>query len=208
MMSTMYSKLLSRIIWACPHQFSWPRREEDGGYYQLCLNCGSKYRYDWKQMRRTSRIEEDLPTTTRASHRPAKVTWTPRERRHAHVVPVQYRVAGSAEWLSGTSENLSRSGVLFRAESRVEEGAAIEVELEMPQDITGDAQTKVVCRAKVARLTVVEATSKKPESFLIACSIDDYNFGKKPADRAKEEVEQRRQSAKAHVHYFPRAAKK
>jgi hypothetical protein len=207
MMSPM-SNLISRIIWACPHQFSWPRREENGAYYQLCVNCGSKYQYDWKQMRRTAKIEEDLPSTTRQSHRQPKVSWTPRERRHAHVVPVQYRVAGTMEWLSGNSENLSRSGLLFRASAGLELGTSVEVELEMPRELTGEAETKVVCKTKVARVTHVEGTSKKPECYLIACVIADYDFGKKPAAPAKEEVEQPRQAAKAHLHYFPRVAKK
>jgi hypothetical protein len=208
MMSPMYSKILSRIIWACPHQFSWPRREESGAYYQLCLVCGSKYQYDWKQMRRTARIEEELPSTTRQSHRQPKVSWTPRERRHAHVVPVLYRVNGVGEWLPGTSENLSRSGMLFRADFSVEPGVAVEVELEMPRELTGEAETKVICKAKVARVTHVEATSKIPESFLIACAIADYDFGKKAAERAKEEYEKRRDASKGQVHYFPRVAKK
>src|SRR6185369_19213 len=203
MMSPM-SNLISRIIWACPHQFSWPRREENGAYYQLCVNCGSKYQYDWKQMRRTAKIEEDLPSTTRQSHRQPKVSWTPRERRHAHVVPVQYRVAGTMGWLSGNSENLSRSGLLFRASAGLELGTSVEVELEMPRELTGEAETKVVCKTKVARVTHVEATSKVPESFLIACAIADYDFGKKAAERAKEEFEKRREASKGQVHYFPR----
>ncbi len=206
MMSPM-SSLISRIIWACPHQFSWPRREENGAYYQLCLVCGSKYEYDWKQMRRTTRIEEDVPSTTRASHRQKKVTWTPRERRHAHVVPVRYRV-GEGEWLEGTSENLSRSGILFRTEAKVEQGSALQIELEMPREITGDTETKVTCKATVARVTHVEKNGKQPEHFLIACAIADYDFGKKPAEGTKQEAEKRRQAAKAHVHYFPRVTKK
>jgi PilZ domain len=208
MMTPMYSKLLSRIIWACPHQFSWPRREENGAYYQLCLNCGSKYQYDWKQMRRIARVEEDLPTTTRQSHRQPKVSWAPRERRHAHVVPVQYREGKAGEWLPGTSENLSRSGLLFRAATALPLGAPVEIELEMPKELTGDAGSKVTCKATVARVTHVEATSKQPEVFLIACSIDDYAFGKKAEEQEQEELERRKQAAKAHVHMFPRVAKK
>jgi hypothetical protein len=179
----MYSKLFSRIIWACPHQFSWPRRDERGAYYQLCVNCGSKYKYDWKHMRRTARVENDVPNETRVSHRQPKVSWTPRERRHAHVVPVLYRENGRGDWLNGTSENLSRSGLLFRSFAAVEEGSKIQMELQMPTELTGETADKVVCKATVARVTHVEAAGKEPESFLIACSIEDYDFGKKPADR-------------------------
>jgi PilZ domain len=182
MMSPMYGNLISRIIWKCSHQFSWPRRDGNGSYYQLCVNCGSKYKYDWKHMRRTARVEEDLPAETRRAHRQPKVSWTPRERRHAHVVPVLYRVEGATEWLSGTSENLSRSGLLFRSNQDIEAGTTVEIELEMPGELTGDSAAKVICKASVARATQVEATPKTPESFLIACSIQDYQFEKKPID--------------------------
>src|SRR6266704_1089118 len=99
MMLYMTTSLLSRIIWACPHQFTWPRRDESGGYYQLCVNCGSKYKYDWKRMRRTARVEDELPPSTRSSHRASKVVWKARERRLRHLVPVLYSVGGSQEWL-------------------------------------------------------------------------------------------------------------
>ena len=204
----MYSKLLSRIIWACPHQFTWPRREESGAYYQLCVNCGSKYEYDWKKMRRIARVEESTPSTTRPSHRQPKVSWAPRERRHAHVVPVQYRENGRGEWMPGESVNLSRSGVLFRSDQALPEGVSVEVELEMPKELTGDAGSKVTCKATVARVTPVEGDAKGSGAFLIACSIDDYAFEKKAAERVEAELESRKQASKAHVHMFPRVAKK
>lgn len=180
MMSHMTTSLLSRIIWACPHQFTWPRRDESGDYYQLCVNCGSKYKYDWKRMRRTARVEDELPAQTRSSHRPSKVVWKARERRLRHLVPVQYCTSGSQGWLPGVSENLSRSGLLFRASVEVAEGASIQIKMEMPEELIGDSAAEVLCRASVARVTRIAATGKEPESFLIACAIEDYDFGKKP----------------------------
>jgi hypothetical protein len=187
MMCGMNGNLLSRIIWTCPHQFTWPRRDESGAYYQLCVNCGSKYRYDWKRMRRTSRIEDDLPEA-RASHRPQKITWKVRERRIRHVVPVLYRISWDAEWIAGTSENLSRSGLLFRGPAELAAGAPYEIMLTMPPEITGDGEAEVICKAPVARVTPAAKGSKEPESFLIACAIEDYDFGKKPAGPATQQV--------------------
>ena len=178
----MKQSLLSRIIWTCPHQFTWPRREENGSYYQSCVNCGSKYRYDWKNMRRTARIDDDLPAETRPSHRPTKVVWIARERRLRHVVPVSFRVNGEGEWLSGTSENLSRSGLLFRSAVELSSGAKLEIKLEMPSELAGDEDAEVVCKATVARVTHA-AKSKEAEAFLIACAIEDYDFGKKSVVR-------------------------
>jgi hypothetical protein len=37
----------------CSHEFKWPERAADGGYYQSCALCGAEYTYDWNSMRRT-----------------------------------------------------------------------------------------------------------------------------------------------------------
>ena len=183
MIRPMAGNLLSRIIWSCPHQFSWPRRDESGGYYQLCVNCGSKYQYDWKSMRRTARLDDDLPAQTRHSHRQQKVAWKVRERRLRHVVPVLFRVRGTDEWLEGTSENLSRSGLLFRGPAEIALGTALELRLEMPEELTGEWVPEVLSRGVVTRVTKA-AKSKDGEAFHIACSIEDYDFAKKPPERA------------------------
>lgn len=40
----------------CTHRFSWPRIDENGRHYQICLACGTAYEYDWTVMRRTGRL--------------------------------------------------------------------------------------------------------------------------------------------------------
>jgi CheY-like chemotaxis protein len=46
--------LLERFLGrGCPHNFSWPRNDNNGGHYQICLSCGGAYQYDWKLMRQT-----------------------------------------------------------------------------------------------------------------------------------------------------------
>ena len=40
----------------CAHRFSWPRIDDDGRHYQICLRCGIAYEYDWTLMRRTRRL--------------------------------------------------------------------------------------------------------------------------------------------------------
>lgn len=40
---------------SCTHRFSWPRVDENGQHYQICLTCGSAYEYDWRKMRRSSK---------------------------------------------------------------------------------------------------------------------------------------------------------
>src|SRR5213592_2617350 len=48
----------------CSHEFLWPRRAADGHYYQVCLLCGAKYKYDWKSMQRIERVGSELGTNS------------------------------------------------------------------------------------------------------------------------------------------------
>jgi len=81
------------MLGRCAHEFSWPRRSADGSYYQVCLVCAAEYKYDWKTMRRTERVETSPaePATKRRSHT-KKPTWVPRARRLKLDGPVRYRV--------------------------------------------------------------------------------------------------------------------
>ncbi|HVN18224.1 MAG TPA: hypothetical protein VMU05_05605 [Dongiaceae bacterium] len=50
-------KLLRLLLrQGCTHRFSWPRIDENGRHYQICLLCGTAYEYDWRMMRRTNRL--------------------------------------------------------------------------------------------------------------------------------------------------------
>jgi hypothetical protein len=40
----------------CSHRFTWPRIDDQGRHYQICLLCGTAYEYDWSMMRRTDRL--------------------------------------------------------------------------------------------------------------------------------------------------------
>ncbi len=51
----------------CTHRFSWPRVDEQGRHYQICLSCGMAFEYDWQQMKHTGRV---LKATTDAKISP------------------------------------------------------------------------------------------------------------------------------------------
>lgn len=50
---SLWDELLKR---SCAHRFGWPRIDDDGRHYQICLLCGSAYEYDWATMSRTNRL--------------------------------------------------------------------------------------------------------------------------------------------------------
>lgn len=171
----MATSLLDGLLFTCSHQFSWPRRSDTGEYYQVCLRCGAEYAYDWNAMRRTKRIdssEEERTVSTKAGRRPVRRAWVPRERRIKHEVPVLYRELGMKDWLHGTCENISRSGVLITARQPIEEGVDLEVMLEMPGEITGQEHGNVLCQGACVRTM----SAKKEGSCHIAISISGYEF--------------------------------
>jgi hypothetical protein len=75
------------------------------------------------------------------------------------------------------TENISRSGLLFRTSSPLEIGSRMELTLEMPRELTGEEGTKVVCEGSLVRVERVQSTRKKDQpSFLMACTITQYKF--------------------------------
>lgn len=174
----MRADLIHGLLFACRHQFSWPRCDETGNHYQVCVQCGAKYSYDWATMRRVAPLdagEDEKPTARRKCG--TKKAWVPRERRLRHRVSVLFRIAGREEWMEGETENISRSGLLFRSSTPLEAGSGIELIFEMPHELTGDDDARVVCEGSLVRVEQAPATrSKKQPSFLVACSIAQYRF--------------------------------
>lgn len=137
---------------ACAHQFAWPRRTADGTFYQVCLECGDCFSYDWDAMTRGDRIDTP-PEPTAAPRR----VWKPRSRRLRWQKPILYRESGTTEWIPGQLQNISESGVSFTGEQPLGAGLEIEMIFVMPTEITGQPNSKVLCRAEVVRVVTEKA---------------------------------------------------
>jgi hypothetical protein len=164
------------MLGRCSHEFSWPRRGTDGNYYQVCLVCAAEYKYDWATMRRTQRVEHAKPETTtrRAYAREKRPTWVPRARRLKLDIPLRYRVNRSSTWYEGIIENISQSGVLFNGPQQLPVNALIEMVFEMPEEISGQKNSNVVCQGRVMRAK--EAAEAEESETVLAASIVDYKF--------------------------------
>src|SRR5579871_7067254 len=163
------------MLGRCSHEFSWPRRGTDGNYYQVCLICAAEYKYDWTTMRRTQRVEHAKPeTTVRRSHsREKRPTWVPRARRLKLDIPLRYRVNRTSTWYEGIIENISQSGVLFNGPHPLPVNALVEMVFEMPEEISGQKNSNVVCQGRVMRAKDAET---EEEFSGLAASIVDYKF--------------------------------
>ena len=174
----MPQKLLDVLMLGrCSHEFSWPRRATDGYYYQVCLLCAAEYKYDWKTMKRTERLD----TTAAESYY-----------RNAPAPPFQETNLGSAGSapqapypgsLPGQEpghlarrasiENLSQSGVLLRGPQPFPDNTLVEMVFEMPEEISGQKNSTVLCQGRIIRSKPIPDGN---EATGLAASILDYKF--------------------------------
>jgi len=96
-----------------------------------------------------------------------------RARRFNLHLPLRYRLVGEQGWRPGTTENISRSGVLFRAQEMLQPSAQVEINLLLPAEIAGLAATEVVCRGEVVRAVKPESMGVNPA---LAAKIVQYHF--------------------------------
>jgi len=89
-------------------------------------------------------------------------------------LPLRYRRIGEQGWRQGTTANISRSGLLFKAEEVLQPNVQLEINLVLPAEIAGLSPTEVVCRGEVVRSVDAEAgASTSPE---LAAKILQYHF--------------------------------
>ena len=88
-------------------------------------------------------------------------------------LPLKYRLVGESGWREGTTENISRSGMLFQAEEAIAPNAQLEINLVLPAEIAGLAAAEVVCRGEVVRAVNRESGTVSPT---LAAKILQYHF--------------------------------
>ena len=159
-------------LFACAHEFSWPRKLPSGDFYQVCLRCGAEYGYDWNTMRRTEKVGRSTAVQSRGSMNRAS-GWKPRARRLHLEMPILYRAAAAEPWIEGTIRNVSQSGVYFVTPAAMPTASSLEVIFTMPQEIAGQADAKVFCRVEITR-RVAAKDGKNPHGLAIEIVTCEY----------------------------------
>jgi PilZ domain len=164
------------MLGRCSHEFSWPRRTASGEYYQVCLLCAAAYQYDWTTMRRGSRVENPNAETAAVRRRSAQKlpSWMPRARRLKMNTPIRYRGKNLSTWYEGVIQNISQSGVMFHGPQQLPPNALVELIFEMPEEISGQKNSGVLCQARLIRIK--DAVDNTEDAFGLAASILDYKF--------------------------------
>ena len=106
-------------------------------------------------------VDESLPPrSTRAPRFPLRIA-------------LRYRPAGEADWREARSENISRSGVLFRTDQSPEMQTAIEMMLSLHGEIGEDVYGTVICRGRVVRVEPGVPGDPRPA---VAATIAGYRL--------------------------------
>ncbi|HXY78815.1 MAG TPA: ATP-binding protein [Candidatus Acidoferrales bacterium] len=118
-------------------------------------------------------LEVPMSSRTGASVLAQKKVPPFRARRFNLHLPLRYRPLGEKSWRPGTTENISRSGLLFQAQEVLNPHAQVEISLVLPAEIAGLAATEVLCRGEVVRSTGPQGQGLTPS---LAAKILQYHF--------------------------------
>ncbi len=110
----------------------------------------------------------------KASRRQAKKAGLrPRATRFPVQIPFRYRRSGELEWSQGTTENMSCSGVLFRAQQLLPPDSSLEMQFALPPALAGEASEEVSCSGYVVR---VVQPARPGEPLALASKLLDCIF--------------------------------
>ena len=96
-----------------------------------------------------------------------------RARRFGIQIRLRYRLNGESKWWKGTTENVSRSGVLFRGEEFAERNTPLELTFVLPKEISGVRPAEVMCKGKVIWSERPREPGKLP---FLATTITQYRI--------------------------------
>ena len=99
-----------------------------------------------------------------------------RAERFAIHLPVRYHEPQSSRWFGGRTENISYSGVLFRAEFPLEPKTAVEMRFELPNAILGGAPGEIVCKGAIVRIEESPISGIPPA---LAVAIRSYRMARR-----------------------------
>ena len=106
------------------------------------------------------------------AHTPSGSDSRGRAERFTLHLPVWYRVAGEAEWRSGTTENISASGAAIRGDQPVEARTPVRVIIPLPSPGT-ESVGCLTGRGRVVRRVVLPS---QPDASAFAVSITRYRL--------------------------------
>jgi hypothetical protein len=118
-------------------------------------------------------IRTDATDQNRGAIAPGGTTLAPRAPRFPIHATLHYRRSGGQDWIESQTINISRSGLLFHANTPLEPKTPVEMQILFPSEITGGNPTNVVCWGTVVRAEPASAPDMHPS---MAATIVQYRF--------------------------------
>ncbi|MGH9524808.1 MAG: PilZ domain-containing protein, partial [Terriglobales bacterium] len=115
----------------------------------------------------------------------------PRPKRFPLELPLEVRVAGSADWWNATTEDVSANGMRFRAGAYIPPQTPVDVKLQLPPALTGDGTVRLECSGYVVRSnkpSLVSDEARMAVTFLEFHLADTPNVGASGARQTKSEA--------------------
>ena len=100
---------------------------------------------------------------------------TPRAPRFLIQSALRYRVGAETDWLEGETVNISRTGILFRAQRPETVKTPIEMSFNLPVTLGDESGAIVFCQGEVVRTVLPHASDSPPE---LAARILEYRFAR------------------------------
>ena len=151
----------------------WTRASPCSKSPSRCPRSKKKCGQYWTPQRSPRRSQCPVVQYRRLRLRDLRETLTFRAQRFNLHLPLRYRPVGEQSWRKGTTENISRSGMLFHAEEDLQPNMQLEINLVLPVEIAGLAATEVVCRGEVVRTVETPGSKVMPA---LAAKILQYHF--------------------------------
>jgi hypothetical protein len=88
-------------------------------------------------------------------------------------IPLYFRQRGESAWRQGMTDNISRSGVLFRTSEALDSATPIEMHFALPLRAGGPPGAVVACRGHIVRAVPPNSPDALPG---FAATISRYRF--------------------------------
>jgi len=125
-------------------------------------------------------LQKPFSLTTLKTKVREKLSSASRARRFNLQLPLKYRLLGESVWRNSTTENISRSGMLFRVEETIQTNARLEINLVLPAEIALLTPAEVICHCEVVRTVDLEQPTVGP---VLAARILRYQFPRGSPER-------------------------
>ena len=103
-----------------------------------------------------------------------------RARRFSLASAIQFRPLEEMTWQEGQVENVSRSGILFRAPQPLSVHTPIEMRFDLPAEMDGEMGAHVTCVGEIVRVVPAAGPQRPPQ---LGARIFDYRFVRSLGDR-------------------------